>query len=108
SVCSRRLLFSFSVLAHLQLLLSSPTRRSSDLGDSGVLTVLAMVAFLVLRAFVLQGIGEEVLFRGYLMQSLRRRPVIAVLVAAARSEEHTSELQSRFELVCRLLLEKKN
>src|SRR5699024_11790775 len=24
------------------------------------------------------------------------------------SEEHTSELQSRFELVCRLLLEKKN
>src|SRR5438067_5135246 len=25
----------------------------------------------------------------------------------ARSEEHTSELQSRFELVCRLLLEKK-
>src|SRR5438067_5407795 len=28
--------------------------------------------------------------------------------AAARSEEHTSELQSRFDLVCRLLLEKKN
>src|SRR5207249_5399805 len=27
--------------------------------------------------------------------------------AAERSEEHTSELQSRFELVCRLLLEKK-
>src|SRR5207249_5539765 len=25
-----------------------------------------------------------------------------------RSEEHTSELQSRFELVCRLLLEKNN
>src|SRR5687768_18324663 len=27
---------------------------------------------------------------------------------AARSEEHTSELQSRLHLVCRLLLEKKN
>src|SRR5699024_11708292 len=26
---------------------------------------------------------------------------------AGRSEEHTSELQSRFDLVCRLLLEKK-
>src|SRR6266536_3948371 len=26
----------------------------------------------------------------------------------ARSEEHTSELQSRVDLVCRLLLEKKN
>src|SRR5699024_12575279 len=28
--------------------------------------------------------------------------------AERRSEEHTSELQSRFDLVCRLLLEKKN
>src|SRR5687768_18174703 len=27
---------------------------------------------------------------------------------AVRSEEHTSELQSRLQLVCRLLLEKKN
>src|SRR5207249_6231092 len=30
-----------------------------------------------------------------------------VEVAKLRSEEHTSELQSRFDLVCRLLLEKK-
>src|SRR5699024_11279739 len=29
------------------------------------------------------------------------------LVNKLRSEEHTSELQSRFDLVCRLLLEKK-
>src|SRR5699024_12067166 len=29
------------------------------------------------------------------------------LCLASRSEEHTSELQSRFDLVCRLLLEKK-
>src|SRR5699024_12553950 len=29
-------------------------------------------------------------------------------VTEYRSEEHTSELQSRFDLVCRLLLEKKN
>src|SRR5206468_11693818 len=28
--------------------------------------------------------------------------------SSARSEEHTSELQSRSDLVCRLLLEKKN
>src|SRR5699024_11514349 len=28
-------------------------------------------------------------------------------VSGQRSEEHTSELQSRFDLVCRLLLEKK-
>src|SRR3712207_6970825 len=31
-----------------------------------------------------------------------------LLELAARSEEHTSELQSRQYLVCRLLLEKKN
>src|SRR5215813_15342682 len=31
-----------------------------------------------------------------------------VLVSCPRSEEHTSELQSRPHLVCRLLLEKKN
>src|SRR5690349_23205772 len=30
-----------------------------------------------------------------------------IAVAPARSEEHTSELQSRRDLVCRLLLEKK-
>src|SRR5699024_11675170 len=32
----------------------------------------------------------------------------ARLVDHQRSEEHTSELQSRFDLVCRLLLEKQN
>src|SRR2546429_3521691 len=31
----------------------------------------------------------------------------AIVVIDARSEEHTSELQSRLHLVCRLLLEKK-
>src|SRR2546421_6136658 len=36
-----------------------------------------------------------------------RRAVDATVAAAARSEEHTSELQSRSDLVCRLLLEKK-
>src|SRR5207249_282522 len=33
---------------------------------------------------------------------------VAGKITAIRSEEHTSELQSRFDLVCRLLLEKKN
>src|SRR5687768_17925049 len=31
----------------------------------------------------------------------------AMVVSTSRSEEHTSELQSRLHLVCRLLLEKK-
>src|SRR2546429_6745481 len=33
-------------------------------------------------------------------------PILALVVLAPRSEEHTSELQSRLHLVCRLLLEK--
>src|SRR2546429_3568970 len=33
---------------------------------------------------------------------------VPYLVVGGRSEEHTSELQSRLHLVCRLLLEKKN
>src|SRR2546422_2756393 len=39
--------------------------------------------------------------RGRVARPIRRSS------AAARSEEHTSELQSRLHLVCRLLLEKK-
>src|SRR2546421_5930873 len=42
---------------------------------------------------------EEVLLVAHVGAAQRCRP--------ARSEEHTSELQSRSDLVCRLLLEKK-
>src|SRR6266513_6190866 len=35
------------------------------------------------------------------------RPSPIIRAPLTRSEEHTSELQSRFEIVCRLLLEKK-
>src|SRR5690349_21918028 len=61
---------------------SFPTRRSSDLA-----AVAAAAIDAVARA--------RPAFRG------------AGAVAAVRSEEHTSELQSRRDLVCRLLLEKK-
>src|ERR1039457_7438989 len=36
------------------------------------------------------------------------QPVVRCVAADMRSEEHTSELQSPCNLVCRLLLEKKN
>src|SRR5699024_11280066 len=47
------------------------------------------------------------------LESLGHRDLLYVAgpprsAAHHRSEEHTSELQSRFDLVCRLLLEKKN
>src|SRR5207249_9452223 len=56
--------------------------------------------------------------RASLLSTRKRRPSAPATVTAfetkpatsssMRSEEHTSELQSRFDLVCRLLLEKKN
>src|SRR2546429_3205369 len=48
--------------------------------------------------------GSGIVVGNGLAQSLRR---IRVAEALERSEEHTSELQSRLHLVCRLLLEKK-
>src|SRR2546429_6740035 len=48
--------------------------------------------------------------RGRVLQRLlapRRRPSRLDRAGQPRSEEHTSELQSRLHLVCRLLLEKK-
>src|SRR2546421_7823882 len=41
------------------------------------------------------------------MSIWRPGPVMRKSLARPRSEEHTSELQSRSDLVCRLLLEKK-
>src|SRR3712207_7145855 len=65
-------------------------------------------------------VGETVEWLGaeHLLARRARTPGIAGRIveavrdrermAASRSEEHTSELQSRQYLVCRLLLEKKN
>src|SRR5256885_3162937 len=55
-------------------------------------------------AYLARGMVNEVVFTGAL-ESLRVRLENG---AQARSEEHTSELQSPCNLVCRLLLEKKN
>src|SRR3989442_4048316 len=46
--------------------------------------------------------------REFLASVRRDAPSCLVLDVELRSEEHTSELQSRPHLVCRLLLEKKN
>src|SRR5437868_7489448 len=71
---------------------SFPTRRSSDLGDG---LAIGREAGVGLNP---QVAGEPV-----------DVPAIDLGVESnpCRSEEHTSELQSRFDIVCRLLLEKK-
>src|SRR5689334_23732908 len=46
----------------------------------------------------------QVLLRVYVPLA---KPIYLAYALVSRSEEHTSELQSQFHLVCRLLLEKK-
>src|SRR5699024_11429401 len=89
-------------------LLSFPTRRSSDLTgltqeDFKVLCDLGVFNRATMDSAVFA-------FRRFELASLdyigggKEKPEYY----GGRSEEHTSELQSRFDLVCRLLLEKKN
>src|SRR5699024_12257424 len=68
---------------------SFPTRRSSDLAS------IIIQSSHVVRPQASPLMGASL-------------ALAACIGLEARSEEHTSELQSRFELVCRLLLEKKN
>src|SRR5207253_10485730 len=97
------LILLFLVLFHCSCaapyLPSFPTRRSSDL-DFGVW----------LFATGGTALGKVNSSNDSAKSNLSRRKFLRGSAAAggvARSEEHTSELQSRGHLVCRLLLEKK-
>src|SRR2546422_1191503 len=63
---------------------------------------------------VRQIVGQESQRLARAFENLSRLAIAALVADAqagqtkSRSEEHTSELQSRLHLVCRLLLEKKN
>src|SRR5690606_42028664 len=93
---------------------SFPTRRSSDLmlsleGDNmipqefaGALEILRSSAHRMPKEQVQAVLRQELGDYEAKFGSLDLTP----MAAASRSEEHTSELQSRENLVCRLLLEK--
>src|SRR5207249_7541295 len=89
---------------HHRYLHSFPTRRSSDLGRNPMLGQIDPPDIHTQRArdFLHRPLLDDVEIKDLIV--LRQWPVQKV---ARRSEEHTSELQSRFDLVCRLLLEKK-
>src|SRR2546430_6041356 len=60
------------------------------------------------RASILSGKKQAVARRIRQTQSIRRPgSVVSLEIPQTRSEEHTSELQSQSNLVCRLLLETK-
>src|SRR5690606_41120610 len=89
---------------------SFPTRRSSDLGFQGRALrkddVLPLVA--EFRPGDLDALARDLdAMSIYLPSTLANNPRERLRVMwGPRSEEHTSELQSRENLVCRLLLEK--
>src|SRR5699024_12534023 len=84
---------------------SFPTRRSSDLMARHFGMALAPWDVLGAGRFFPKKALEERKSRGEGIRTFMK-PVLEQ--TPERSEEHTSELQSRFDLVCRLLLEKKN
>src|SRR5207249_11101822 len=95
----------------LLYLLPFPTRRSSDLlpghpPDDGAWPRRELARPLRWRA------SSTTTFRNASRPRTGRRSIISIstspMARSRRSEEHTSELQSRFDLVCRLLLDKKN
>src|SRR5690349_23042189 len=77
---------------------SFPTRRSSDLGHAAA--DLVEIRGRAIGQHCHDVVGAPIADPGLAIRGNVRR-------LAARSEEHTSELQSRRDLVCRLLLEKK-
>src|SRR5687768_18157542 len=83
----------------LRFLHSFPTRRSSDLFFEGGL---GDVTFLGPNRLLVSLYHPDSLWTMDFNGNILSGPL------ATRSEEHTSELQSRLHLVCRLLIEKKN
>src|SRR5699024_12388650 len=97
--------------ANIRNLHSFPTRRSSDLEKvSLVQNDSAEPAEVTSKdlADVIELVIEDTLMS--IFEDLAANGINNVQggFVLTRSEEHTSELQSRFDLVCRLLLEKKN
>src|SRR5207249_12132824 len=98
---------------HLRYLLSFPTRRSSDLVIFTSGTTAEPRGVVISHGNILANIERlELEIHKYLRYERLVHPLrflnLLPLSHVFRSEEHTSELQSRFDLVCRLLLEKKN
>src|SRR5436190_16218002 len=65
-------------------------------------------ALLAAQSLGFRLIDEDIVARAALEAGVDEKMVADVERRKSRSEEHTSELQSHSELVCRLLLEKKN
>src|SRR5690606_40755155 len=90
---------------------SFPTRRSSDLGEglSANLRLTAGGQVTYNHQLTLQDNDSLITINTGTLQAVLHKQGSNLIqsILKNRSEEHTSELQSRENLVCRLLLEKK-
>src|SRR5690606_41645191 len=93
--------FFVSSLLHHRDLHSFPTRRSSDLITGSGSALSENYAVVYWPGNLKMEFDSAVEVTGFEVTN-------STLTYLMRSEEHTSELQSRENLVCRLLLEKKN
>src|SRR5262249_58066745 len=84
---------------------SSPTRRFSDLVPAAAASEAALGRVGISLVSIGMMISMLATLNGTVMSGGR---VPFAVARDGRSEEHTSELQSLTNLVCRLLLEKKN
>src|SRR5690554_7734867 len=87
---------------------SFPTRRSSDLSNIRFSVATEKALHPGQSALIHDAQGQQIGVVGALHPELIKSLGIVGAAYVFRSEEHTSELQSRPHLVCRLLLEKKN
>src|SRR6266540_677520 len=93
-----------SLAVELEALGAWPPRPGAN--GHRLLEELAASANPTLATRALAAIAQATSDPGAFAAGLRRRPALRRrLIAVVRSEEHTSELQSHHELVCRLLLE---
>src|SRR5690554_4818824 len=84
----------------------SPAEVAASYGDQVIFLFLG--GFIIAMAMQRWGLHRRIALHIIRVTGTSpRRLVLGFMVATARSEEHTSELQSRPHLVCRLLLEKK-
>src|SRR5687768_18250885 len=95
--------FFFYCYGDHRALHSFPTRRSSDLVGDGTRTATLPMGSRAAASHKPGSAGP----RADAATTSLPRVVRTTHTFPARSEEHTSELQSRLHLVCRLLLEKK-
>src|SRR2546422_926001 len=107
--------FHALVTRHVHLVYATALRQ---VGDAGLAEEITQNVFTALARKAPRLAGIETLAgwlhrtsileaKARIRSELRRDRREEMAAEAARSEEHTSELQSRLHLVCRLLLEKK-